>query len=317
MQGGGAVRKGPVLVVLIALLGPLVASQPWPLCDSSSGNYSSGSVYQANVLQLITNLQSNASSSPSLFATGSAGGVYGLMQCRGDVSSSDCFDCGTWSGRDVQRVCNRSRDVALEYNQCYVRISDRDFLASTDNSGEVRLISGNNISSGVDVAAYDRALTRLHQATVEYAVENSTRMFATGRLTGLDPRIPDIWSTAQCAADLSRAQCRTCLHELVARWFNVRKFLPNGDASRISGSRCHLRSQVDRVRFYTGEPMVTLRMNGKEAAPEPTPVGGDCCFLLFLVSENRVSQVSMGLCMLHHSITPSPTLSPARAQPVN
>lgn len=275
-----AVRKRAALVALLATvvlaLLPSATAQPWPVCDGSSGNYSSSSAYEANLFQLITKLRSNASSSRTLFATGSAGAVYGLMMCRGDVSSSDCFDCGTFTGRDVQRVCNRTRDVALVYNQCYVCLSNTNFLASPNNSGEVYLISGNNISRGVDVAAYDRALTELHEATVRYAVENSTSMFATGLMVGFHPKIPSIWSLAQCASDLQPAQCRTCLDNLVHRWFKI-GFLPNGDASRIAGSRCYLRSQVDRVKFYTGEPMVTLRMNGQEAAPAPElAVGGEC-----------------------------------------
>jgi hypothetical protein len=276
MQGGGAVLGLAVLLLALLQL-PLSAAQPWPNCYTTSGNYSSGSTYEKNLLQLINTLRANASSSPTLFASGiagtGAGAVYGLMLCRGDLSASDCFDCGTSTGRDVQRVCNRTRDVALVYNQCYVRLSNVDFLATPNNSGEVWLISGNNISSGVDVAAYDRALTDLHKATVRYAVEKSPRrLFATGHLVGLDPRVPNIWSLAQCASDLSPAQCRTCLDDLVGKWFfnGTYGFLPNGDASRIAGSRCYLRSQVDRVKFYTGQPMVTLQMNGQAAAPAPT-----------------------------------------------
>jgi hypothetical protein len=101
------------------------------------------------------------------------------------------LDCGTSIGHNVQRICNRTSDVTLVYRQCYVRLSNTDFLASPNNSGEVRLISSNNISNGVDVAAYDRALTELHKATVRYAVEKSPRrLFTTGHQVGLNPRSP-------------------------------------------------------------------------------------------------------------------------------
>ncbi|GJN11483.1 hypothetical protein PR202_ga29681 [Eleusine coracana subsp. coracana] len=276
---GGTTRR-PVLVLLaaaaLALL-PFAAAQPWPLCDSRSGNYSPDSTFEDNLFNLITALRNNASSSPTLFASGSAGtgtsAVYGLILCHGDVSASYCYDCGTFSGRDVQRFCNRTRDVALVYNQCYVRVSDTNFLASPNNSGQRRLISGTNISSGVDVVAYDRAVTALLNATARYAVGNSTgRLFATGQLVGLDPvRVPNIWSTAQCAADLSPAQCRACLDGLIAGWFNGSDGFPlNGNGARIAGSRCNLRSELGSV-FYTGAPMVKLQMNGQVAAPAPVP----------------------------------------------
>ena len=275
----------PVLALLaaVAAMAPLAAAQPWPTCDSQSGNYSAGSTYADNLLRLVSVLRANASNSPALFASGSAGAgadaVYGLVLCRGDVSASDCFDCGTRAGQDVQRVCNRTRDAALVYNQCYVRVAGADFLASPNNTGLVPLISGTSIPDGVDVAAYDAAVTRLLNATARRAVDSSPPpspasaprlYFATGQLVGLDPQVPNIWSMAQCAGDLSPAQCRGCLGDLVAAWWNGSRFKPNGEGARLAGSRCNLRSELGD-RFYTGAPMVKLQMNGDATVPAPAP----------------------------------------------
>ena len=86
---------------------------------------------------------------------------------------------------------------------------------------------------------------------------------------GLDPRVPNIWSMAQCAGDLSPAQCRGCLGDLVAAWWNGSRFKPNGEGARLAGSRCNLRSELGD-RFYTGAPMVKLQMNGDAAVPAPS-----------------------------------------------
>ncbi|KAG8080234.1 hypothetical protein GUJ93_ZPchr0007g5423 [Zizania palustris] len=81
-----------------------------------------------------------------------------------------------------------------------VHNSTGDFLASTNNSGGVKLlISGTNITSA-DVAGYDREVTELLNATVRYAVENSM---------------------AQCSSDLSPALCRRCLDDLVSKWWKT------------------------------------------------------------------------------------------------
>ncbi|CAN6205644.1 unnamed protein product [Urochloa humidicola] len=276
-----------VALALVAMAPYYAAAQPWPRCDAASGNYSAGSAYADNVQQLISALQTNASDSPALFASGSAGAggtdaVYGLMLCRGDVSFSGCFDCGTLAGRDVQSVCSGTRDAALVYNECYVRVAPTDFLASTNNSGLVYLISGASIPGGVNVTAYDGAVTRLLSATARYAVDNSApaasspspRMyFATGQLVGLDPSVPNIWSMAQCAGDLSPPQCRGCLDQLLAVWWNGSDFKPNGGGARLAGSRCILRSELGKM-FYSGAPMVKLQMNGEAAVPAPAPVPG-------------------------------------------
>ncbi|WVZ66253.1 hypothetical protein U9M48_015500 [Paspalum notatum var. saurae] len=288
---GRAAARIPVLQLAAAVLlasaaaallpSGAVAQQwvgPWSACDAASGNYSVGSAYATNLQNLILGLQSNASASPALFAAGSTGGVYGLILCRGDLSSSDCFDCGSRAGQDVGRVCNRTRDAALVYNQCYVRVAGTDFLASTNNTGLKGLISGESVPKGVDVAAYDAAVTQLLNATSRYAVDNSsapssaaapTRMyFASGQLAEFDPQIPNIWSTAQCAGDLSPAQCRSCLDDLLAQWWEW--FEPNGTGARLAGSRCNLRSELGDV-FYTGDPKVKLQMSGGAVVPVPVP----------------------------------------------
>ncbi|KAF2933343.1 hypothetical protein DAI22_04g074900 [Oryza sativa Japonica Group] len=255
------------------LLPPLAAGQPWPTCDTSAGTYKAGSAYESNLRDLAAALRAGAAASPSaLFATGNRGGapdaVYGLLLCRGDLSVSDCFDCGTRVLADVGRVCGgrhgRAKDVALVYNQCYARFSNKgDFLAATDNAGgETLLISGTNITGGAGVvAAYDRAVTELLAATVRYAVEeNPARLFATGQRVGDDARDPgfrNIYSMAQCSPDLPPASCRRCLDGVLARWWQV--FPLNGEGARVAGARCYLRSELGVGPFYTGAPMVVLR----------------------------------------------------------
>lgn len=267
--------------VTLTLL-PSAAAQPWvgpwPTCDDTTGNYSPGSAYAKNIKQLILSLQANASNTPALFATGSAGAgadaVYGLILCRGDLSPTDCFDCGTNAGQDVYRVCNGTRDAALVYNQCYVRLAPTDFLATTNNTGMRDLINGNSVPAGVNVTAYDGAITRLLNATARYAVDSSApslsprKYFATGQMAGVDPRFPTgIWSMAQCAGDISPVQCRSCLDDLLAQWWQ--KFDSKEIGARLDGSRCNLRFETGN--FYTGSPMVKLQMNGEEAAPAPVP----------------------------------------------
>ncbi|KAG8099745.1 hypothetical protein GUJ93_ZPchr0013g33885 [Zizania palustris] len=259
-----------VLLLAAAAL-PLAAAQPWSTCGTS-GKYAAGSTYESNLDSLSLTLRENASATPTLFATGVSGtapnAVYGLLLCRGDLSSSDCADCGTNVWRDVGAACNRTKDAVLVYNQCYARFSDRgDFLASTNNSGEVSLlISGTNITS-TDVAGYDRAVIELLNATVRYAVENSTMLFATGQRVGTDPGFRNIYSMAQCSPDLKPALCRTCLDDLVAKWF--KEYFPlNGQGARVAGARCYLRSELGT--FYTGSPNVHLPLDaGLTPAPAP------------------------------------------------
>ncbi|KAM0900252.1 hypothetical protein ACQ4PT_020730 [Festuca glaucescens] len=211
------------------------------------------------------------SPSPSLFASGrlsvAPDAVYGVLLCRGDVGASACYDCATLASRDAGTTsCNRSRGVALCYNPCYVLLSDKDFLASTNNSGQVPLYYSGRINS-TDVAGYNEAVIGLLNATARYAVENSTRLFATGRWVGPDPGFPSIYSMAQCTADLSPAMCLSCLQDLVGQWWTV--WPRNAQGARIAGSRCTLRAEMQNGPFYTGATMLQLPI--EEAAPAPAP----------------------------------------------
>uniref|UniRef100_A0A0D9WZY6 Protein kinase domain-containing protein n=1 Tax=Leersia perrieri TaxID=77586 RepID=A0A0D9WZY6_9ORYZ len=263
-----------VLLLFAAVALPLAAAQPWPVCGSSANSYTAGSTYETNLGNLAFDLQGNASS--TLFASGTVGStpdtVYGLLLCRGDVSISDCADCGSRVIQDIGQFCNRTKDKILVYNQCYAQFSDNDFLAATNNSGGYSLlISGTNISSGADVAAYDRAVIDLLNATVRHAVGNpNRRLFATGKRVGTDPAFGAIYSLAQCSPDLSPAQCQRCHDDLLAQWWET--FPVNGRGARVAGPRCYLESELGP--FYTGDPMVLLLADGLTPAPVPAPPDG-------------------------------------------
>uniref|UniRef100_M8BQI1 Gnk2-homologous domain-containing protein n=1 Tax=Aegilops tauschii TaxID=37682 RepID=M8BQI1_AEGTA len=258
-------------LLLLALI-PLAAgaASPLSLCGSRS-NYSAGSTYEANLLDLLLGtLRPNASSSPSLFAKGSLGAApdtaWALILCRGDVSADECYGCVTSAGEDAAPACNRSRDVALCYDKCYVRLADHNFFDPNGNSGVISSMSGLNITSS-DVEGYDRALTGLLSETVRYAVDNSSRMFTTGEWKGRDPGFPWIYSAAQCAADLSRPQCRNCLQGLMGKWRTM--FVRNMWGARLAGPSCTLRSELFPFRNNT-DPIYPSYRFFAEAEPAAT-----------------------------------------------
>ncbi|KAG8099754.1 hypothetical protein GUJ93_ZPchr0013g37109 [Zizania palustris] len=210
-----------ILLLAAALALPLAAAQPWEYCGSGSSGTQSNT-YRANLFNLSATLRLNLNTSNTLFASGTIGAapdaVYGLVLCSGDLSAAACVAKCTIDG-DVKQRCNTiSREAVLVYNVCSARFSEKDFLVSTDNS-----------------------VTELLNTTVRYAVENSTSLFATGQRVGTDLGFPSIYSMAQCSPDLSPAQCRTCLNDLLSRWFMT--FSLNGKGARAVGARCNMRSK--------------------------------------------------------------------------
>jgi hypothetical protein len=246
-------------LVLLALIHPLATAEPWKLCGT--GTYTAGSPYETNLQSLLLGtLRQDAYSSPSLFAYGVLGAapdtVWSLVLCRGDISASACYECVTTAGQDAATACNRSRDVALYYDRCYVRLTNHDFRDPNGNSGEVHVSDGPYIATNEDV---DMAVTRLLSATVQHAVGNSSSLFATGQWVGA---FGDIYSAAQCAADLSPPECRNCLQTVLRKWWTT--FPQGGESATMAGPQCTLRSQL--TPFYNGSAMVLLPTTAPIAA---------------------------------------------------
>ncbi|EAZ40172.1 hypothetical protein OsJ_24617 [Oryza sativa Japonica Group] len=248
------------------------------LCGTG-GTYTAGSTYESNLLNLTRTLREERillahplrRRRPWL-RNGTP--VYGLLLCRGDVSPSDCAYCGLNVVQDVGRsVCNRSKDSVLVYDQCYAHFSNKaDFLVSSNNSSEVSLLLTNGTSiTSAGVAGYNHAVSELLNATVRYAVENSTRLFATGQRVGNenDTGFRNIYSMAQCSPDLSPALCRRCLDDLVGKWWKT--FPPKGEGAKVAGAKCYLRSELGQGPFYNGAPMVMLRADGLTKATDVVP----------------------------------------------
>jgi hypothetical protein len=254
-----------LLLLLLLLIAPGAAAQPWQSCGNTD-NYSANSTYQSNLASLAKALPANASRSATLFAEGSAGAlpdaVYALALCRGDINATACGACVTTAFQDAQQLCAYNKDAAVFYDACYLRFSNKDFIASATNNGDaIVLMNSQNVSS--PVRAFDAAVAVLLNATADYAAANSSRRFATGE-EGFDATDPTIYGLTQCTPDMSPAECRTCLRSIIS---DMPQYLSGRRGGRIIGMRCNFR--YDLYSFFSGGPSLRLPA---PSAPAPAPV---------------------------------------------
>jgi hypothetical protein len=255
-------------LILAFLQLPLSTAQPlpWQLCNDTAGNFTEKSAYQANIRRLAASIPKNASSSPSLFATGAAGtapdAVYALALCRGDTNASSCASCVAKAFDDAQQLCAFNKGATMYDDPCILRYADWDFLANTtDNRGLMIAWSFDNVSSS-EAAAFDAASGRLVNATADYAAADSVRRFGTGEVP-FGQTYPKIYSLAQCTPDMTAADCRTCLgtiiRKLTATYFNGKH------GGRVFGVRCSYRFETGI--FFSGRPLLQL-----QGPPPPPPL---------------------------------------------
>ncbi|XP_062187734.1 cysteine-rich receptor-like protein kinase 6 [Phragmites australis] len=268
MATGGRRRASSRLaagLLLASLLAPLTAAQPWQVCGNN-GSYTANSTYQSNLSQLSATLPTNASR--ALFATAAVGTVpeiaYALALCRGDSNASTCESCVATAFQGAQQQCAFQRNVAIFYDDCNLRFSDQNFLSTTNNDNLIMTMNPQNVSSSVEV--FDAAVGILLNAISNYAATNSSRRFATGE-EGFDRSNPTIYGLAQCTPDMSPADCRSCLQDIIAL---MPQYLSGRQGGRICGVRCNFRYELNK--FFTGGP--TLRLQ-TPLAPAPAPASNN------------------------------------------
>lgn len=274
MHGGGRIL---VTVLILVLFAPPADASPWQVCGKS-GTYTADSAYQANLNRMADTLPANTSSSPTLFATATVGAgpnqtVYALALCRGDLDASSCLLCVNSGFKDGQLLCDSDMDVTMYYDACHVRFSNRNFLASTNNSQQQAFFSSSPSLASSVAARFQTFVTKLLNATADYAVANSTRKFATGEMDVdrdyFGGQFDKISSLAQWTPDLTPAQCRACLAAAMSEMPH-RVFPRNPRGARVVGERCGLRFDV--FPFYDGNPMVRLQVGGPRGKTKATPV---------------------------------------------
>ncbi|XP_047061782.1 cysteine-rich receptor-like protein kinase 6 [Lolium rigidum] len=262
----------PAAALLLAfILTPLSAGDPLGKFCGSSANFTANSTYQANIRLLNATLPKNASSSPNLFATGTVGTlpdiVYALALCRGDTAAVNCTQCVTTAFQDAQQSCPYNRDATVLYDPCALRFSNQNFLFSTDDGDNVlAYVNVQNVSAPAKV--FDAAVGALINATVDYAATNSSRRFGTGEM--VFGSFDKIYGLAQCTPDMAPADCRACLHGIIAAWS---KDFSDKSGGQVRGLRCSYR--YEGYHFFNGPSLLQLPDPSvgttPALAPEPAP----------------------------------------------
>ncbi|KXG24350.1 cysteine-rich receptor-like protein kinase 10 isoform X4 [Sorghum bicolor] len=269
-----------VVATLVALTllstAALQAQPPWPICETSSGNYTKNSTYKANIEYLASFLPQYASSNPNyLFASGSSGispdVIYAIALCRGDTNASSCATCVAAAIQAAGEVCPLVKTVTIYDDPCIVRFSEQGFpIRPPYDTGMTITWNYENLSAAV-APSFEAATARLVNATVEYAAaDQTTRRFGTGEAPFDDEEFPKIYSLAQCTPDMTADQCRSCLWYIIGRF--TKEFFAGKKGGRVLGVRCNYRFET--YPFFYGRPLLQLQPpNGPSPAPASQATG--------------------------------------------
>ncbi|XP_052729513.1 cysteine-rich receptor-like protein kinase 10 [Vigna angularis] len=181
----------------------------------SANKTSSTSIYQNNLITLLSSFTSNASAklfyNTTILSRNNT--VYGLFMCRGDIPLRLCKECvaNATEKLSTDPDCNNSVEAVMWYAECKLRYSNVPFFSVVATSPEHLLVSTGDVSTNSTISF----MNFLHNAmnrTAEAAAVSDAR-FST-KETNLS-HSETVYTLAQCTQDLSPENCRTCLAEAI------------------------------------------------------------------------------------------------------
>ena len=221
-----------------------------PFCIHERGNYTNGSMYEANLNSLLTSF-SNTTVAYGFYHSSAGGEVTGIGLYRGDVGPEDCRSCMNTSSHELRRVCPNSKEAIIYYDVCTLRYSNRSILGNWELNPNHQQP---NSEYFWDVNGSTQALTKLlRRLQNEAASGGNIRKYATGEDVDFD----SIYAAVQCSPDIPEQQCSECLDEI----FKIISVHMKGKrGGKVVAPSCNFRFEI--YPFYDPLP---------PDAPSPSP----------------------------------------------
>ncbi|CAN6486401.1 unnamed protein product [Victoria cruziana] len=200
----GSEKPWLVVVVFIQCLIVVLEakSETFVYAGCSQDRYDPGSPFSGNLNSMLTSFINSASaySYNNFSIPDSAAPIYGLYQCRGDLSLEDCSDCVRNAIAQLTLVCASAYGGGLQLEGCFVRYQNMDFLGKLDTS---MVYSKCSKSSSNDAQFYTRRDDVLGdlQSGKGFKVSSASSVQGYG----------------QCLGDLSSGDCTPCLTAAVEK----------------------------------------------------------------------------------------------------
>ncbi|KAA8550555.1 hypothetical protein F0562_002239 [Nyssa sinensis] len=216
-------------------------------CNTDT-NISSNSPISANIGRLLPRLVSGASLNGFISTSyGKAKNkLYGLAQCRGDISSNDCSSCIQDAAKEIRKRCPNQADARIWYDYCFLRYTTNNFFGEVDTYVGIFYY---NVEDVTDPKAFNKKLGALMDKINSEAVVPAIANKALGKgKTKVSPFVT-IYALVQCTRDLSPQSCGECLATATGNFPNI---CDNKKGCRVLYSSCYVRYEVFPFFFPLG-----------------------------------------------------------------
>ncbi|KAG2261174.1 hypothetical protein Bca52824_068253 [Brassica carinata] len=215
------------LLLLALVCSCSAADSIWDLCNKKS-NFSGSSQISKNIDSILSTLVSKTPSQGFVTTTSSSynkkDNVYGLAQCRVDISKTDCTTCIQDAAKKIREVCPNQSDARILYDFCFLRYSQENFVGKLDTSAGLIYYNVANVTE-TDPKTFDNELGTLFDKIRSEAVLRESQGLGKGK-TKLTP------------LDLSALDCAQCFATAVQSFMGA---CHNKKGCRVLYSSCYVR----------------------------------------------------------------------------
>ncbi|KVH94204.1 cysteine-rich repeat secretory protein 55 [Cynara cardunculus var. scolymus] len=162
--------------------------------------------------------------------------VFGLAQCRGDVSSQDCSSCIQEAANEIRKMCPNRIDARIWYEYCFLRYNNENFIGQLDTGYGTFYYNVQNVT---DPEKFNEGLGALMYRISSLAAVAGSKGLGKGQ-TKLTP-FSTLYGLVQCTRDLSELSCRQCLAIAIG---NLPTYCDNKKGCRVIYSSCYVRYEL-------------------------------------------------------------------------
>ncbi|GLT73748.1 hypothetical protein SLA2020_455850 [Shorea laevis] len=214
------------------------AADPLGQFCNKDTNIGSNSKISANIDNLLAEVVTKAASTAYTATTygNDPDKVYGLAQCRGDVSGQDCYSCIQDAVKQIRERCPNQADARIWYDYCFLRYNKVNFIGEVDTSFGIFYYNVDNVTNAEH---FNRQLGDLMDKIRSEAEMPENEGLGKGK-TKLSPFLT-LYALVQCTRDLSQIDCAQCLTIAVGNFPN---FCSNRKGCRVLYSSCYVRYEL-------------------------------------------------------------------------
>ncbi|CAN8275250.1 unnamed protein product [Cochlearia groenlandica] len=169
--------------------------------------------------------------------------VYGKVQCRGDVSESECSSCLHTASSSILKKCPNNKGRIIWYDNCLLSLSSIYNFKAIDYRHNFYLHNSKDVTS--DTMSFNKKTSNLLNKLKEKATSEENNIPETKEYMYVNGEENlgkvKLYAMMQCTQDLSFKNCSVCLDWIMTK---LPKCCNNKQGGRVLSASCNFRYEL-------------------------------------------------------------------------